>query len=86
MSTVPTQPSEVLLLTQIEASALTRVHRATLWALRRRPRDPIPTVRIAGRVLFPREELLRWIMRQRERRALPVPRRGRPPKTIAVSR
>ena len=70
--------ADPLLLTQAEASALTRVHRTTLWALRRRARDPIPAIRIGGRVLFPREELLAWIRRQRERPSALMPRRGGP--------
>ncbi|MHB1033516.1 MAG: helix-turn-helix domain-containing protein [Pirellulales bacterium] len=57
------QPARMLLDAKAAAKTLS-VSPRTLWGLSA-PRGPIPTIRVARRVLYPVADLQRWIARNR---------------------
>jgi predicted DNA-binding transcriptional regulator AlpA len=61
------KPKSTELLTDVEARALLRMSRTTLWRLRRG--SSIPFSKVGGRYLYSRAELLRWIRRSASREA-----------------
>lgn len=47
-----------------EAAAMLRCSRSNIYALAKRPNDPLPGKRIGGTLLFKRSEVAAWIDRQ----------------------
>ncbi len=69
-------------ISQAEAEKILKSDRSTFWLWRQRPVNPMPCVKIGGKVLFIRHEIEAWALSQRERPPAP-PKRGpgRPRKT-----
>ena len=59
------QHNGVKLLSGGEITDLLPLSRYTLYRLRTRQEDPLPSVRIGGKLFYIQHEVERWILRQR---------------------
>lgn len=60
----PTFSPDDRVFTDKEAAKYLKLTRQTLWVLRRRRVDPLPYLKIGGKVLYNRSEIDKWLLRQ----------------------